>query len=93
MHALVRARDVLVALSTSGQSESVVRAVEAAKNAGATVIGMTGAADSPVAALADIAVRVPSTVTPFIQEAHIAIGHAICGVVEAAMTPAVTGAP
>ena len=91
--ALVRARDVLVALSTSGRSESVVRAVVAAKQVGATVIGMTGAADSPVAALADIAVRVPSTATPFIQEAHIAIGHAICGVVEAAVVPAGMGAP
>jgi D-sedoheptulose 7-phosphate isomerase len=91
--ALVRARDVVVALSTSGRSESVVRAVVAAKQVGAMVIGMTGAADSPVAALADIAVRVPSTATPFIQEAHIAIGHAICGVVEAAVAPAVTGAP
>jgi D-sedoheptulose 7-phosphate isomerase len=82
VHALVRRGDVLVALSTSGQSESVVRAIAAARLQGATVIGMTGSDDSRVASGADIAIRVPSTSTPFIQEAHIAIGHAICGVVE-----------
>ena len=81
------------ALSTSGQSERDARAVVSAKQVGATVIGMTGAADSPLAALADIAVRVPSIATPFIQEAHIAIGHAICGVVEATVAPAGMGAP
>ena len=82
VQALVGSGDVLVALSTSGESESIVRAVAAAKARGAVTIGLTGQAQSRVGTDADIAIRVPSMVTPFVQETHIAIGHAICGIVE-----------
>jgi D-sedoheptulose 7-phosphate isomerase len=82
VNALVRTGDVLIALSTGGHSENVIRAVIAAKNNKATVIGMTGSADSPVSEAAQITIRIPSRFTPFIQEMHLAIGHAMCGVIE-----------
>ena len=85
VNALVRKGDVLIALSTSGHSENVIRAVTAAKNNQATVIGMTGSADSPVSAAAQIAIRIPSLLTPFIQEMHLAVGHAMCEVIEASL--------
>ncbi len=86
VRALVGPADTVVALSTSGASESVVRAVVAANAIGAVTIGLTGEAISPVGSAVTIAIRVPSTKTPFIQETHIAIGHVICGLVEAAAT-------
>ena len=82
VRALVGKVDTLVAISTSGRSESVLRAVEAANAIGAVTIAMTGSAESPVGTAAMIAIRVPSTETPFIQETHIAIGHVMCGLVE-----------
>lgn len=89
MLALVRTGDELVALSTTGESESVVRAVTTPRACGAKVIGMTGDAESTVVRLADFAIRVPSSFTPFIQETHIAIGHALCRVIEAVLTQVV----
>ena len=83
VQALVRPEDTLVALSTSGRSESVLRAVAAANALGAVTIGMTGSEESPVGMAANIAIRAPSRHTPFIQEAHIAIGHCMCEIVEA----------
>lgn len=85
VRALVGKSDTLVAISTSGRSESVLRAVVAANAIGAITIGMTGGAASPIGTAAVIAIRVPSTVTPLIQETHIAIGHAMCGLVEEAV--------
>ena len=85
--AQVRTGDVLVTLSTSGQSESVMRAATAARACGATVIGMTGDAESTVVRLADVAIRVPTSFTPSIQVAHIAIGHALCEIIETEVAP------
>jgi len=73
--------DVLFGLSTSGNSENVVRAFEKAKQKGITTIAMTGATPGRMA-MADIAISVPSKVSCHIQEMHLAIGHWICGEVE-----------
>jgi D-sedoheptulose 7-phosphate isomerase len=77
--------DVLVAITTSGGSESVRRAVRAAQALGMTTIGMTGAKGSAFAAMCDIALVTPHESTPHIQEGHITMGHAFCMLVERAM--------
>ena len=77
--------DVLVAITTSGRSASVRRAVARAHALQMTVIGMTGAKGSEFAATCDVALVTPSEVTPYIQEGHIAMGHAFCLLVERAM--------
>jgi D-sedoheptulose 7-phosphate isomerase len=79
--------DVLVAISTSGRSESVRRAVRSAQELDMTVIGMTGARGGDFAALCDVALVTPSDVTPNIQEGHIAMGHAFCLLVERSLFP------
>lgn len=76
------AGDVLVAISTSGSSANVTRAVESAKRLGMTVIGFTGAKGSSFAAKCDLALITPSFSTPRIQEGHIAMGHAWCELIE-----------
>jgi D-sedoheptulose 7-phosphate isomerase len=80
--------DVLVAISTSGRSASVRRAVQRARALGMPVIGMTGARGGEFAAMCDVALITPSAVTPNIQEGHIAMGHAFCLLVERALFPA-----
>ena len=85
VQALVRPEDTVVALSTSGRSESVLRAVAAANDLGAVTIAMTGVDQSPVGTAATFAIRAPSRNTPYIQEIHIAIGHAMCSIVEQAI--------
>ena len=79
--------DVLVAITTSGRSESVRRAVREAHKLKMTVIGMTGAKGSEFAAMCYVALITPSATTPNIQEGHIAMGHAFCLVVERSMFP------
>jgi D-sedoheptulose 7-phosphate isomerase len=79
--------DVLVAITTSGRSESVRRAVASAQGLGMTVIGMTGAKGADFAALCDVALVTPSASTPHIQEGHITMGHAFCLLVERALFP------
>lgn len=77
--------DVLVAITTSGGSVSVRRAVDAAHALGMTVIGMTGLKGKAFAAKCDIALVTPHAVTPHVQEGHIMMGHAFCRVVEEAL--------
>jgi D-sedoheptulose 7-phosphate isomerase len=77
-----RAGDVLVAISTSGSSPSIVRAAEAARVNGVTVISMTGAGGGLLADHADVALRMPSDETGRIQESHIVFIHAISEQVE-----------
>jgi D-sedoheptulose 7-phosphate isomerase len=79
--------DVLVAITTSGRSESVRKAVRAAQALKMSVIGMTGARGGEFAAMCDVALITPSDITPHIQEGHIAMGHAFCLIVERAMFP------
>jgi D-sedoheptulose 7-phosphate isomerase len=79
-----RAGDVLIALSTSGNSENVLQAAHAAKRLEMKVIALTGQSGGKLAAMADLALRVPSASTPRIQEMHILIGHILCGLAEEA---------
>lgn len=80
-----RAGDLLLAISTSGESKNVVRALERARALGLKSILLTGEKQSKAGELADIAIQVPSGDTQRIQESHITIGHILCGMVEAAL--------
>lgn len=77
--------DVLVAISTSGNSPSILEAIQVAKDNQLTIIGLTGKTGGKMANLCDVLMNVPSEDTPRIQEAHILIGHIICQGVEAKM--------
>ena len=79
-------KDCLIAISTSGTSKNILKATEAAKAKGMTVIGLTGNEGGELSQLATLAVVVPSKVTARIQEAHILIGHWWCGVIEEALS-------
>ena len=84
---LAQAGDVLIAISTSGKSKNVIRAVEQAKKQGCKTIALTGALPSDastesLASLCDLVVAVPATRTSRIQEAHITIGHLWCEMVD-----------
>jgi D-sedoheptulose 7-phosphate isomerase len=74
--------DMLVGLSTSGNSGNIVRAFEAAREKGVLTVGFTGASGGKMKALSDFLLNVPSTDTPRIQESHILLGHIICELVE-----------
>jgi D-sedoheptulose 7-phosphate isomerase len=74
--------DVLVAISTSGNSENIVKAAHKAKEIGLTVIGFTGKYGGKLKEECSLMINVPSEDTPRIQEAHILIGHIICELVE-----------
>jgi len=74
--------DVLVGLSTSGNSKNIIRAFEAAKEKGMITVGFTGATGGAMRSLSDHLINVPSADTPRIQESHILIGHIICQLVE-----------
>lgn len=80
-----RRGDVLVAISTSGNSKNILRAVEAANDIGMVTVGMTGASGGAMKALCGYMLQVPSADTPRIQESHILIGHIICQIVEEAL--------
>jgi D-sedoheptulose 7-phosphate isomerase len=82
---LGRPGDVLVGLSTSGNSENVLRAFAAARELGLRSVGLTGQGGGRMADAADLCIRVPSSRTNEIQEMHIAIGHLLCEMVETAM--------
>lgn len=77
-----RIGDVLIGLSTSGNSENIVKAFEQAKSQGVITIGLTGLGGGEMKELSDYLVPVPSNDTPRIQESHIMIGHIICEIVE-----------
>jgi D-sedoheptulose 7-phosphate isomerase len=82
VEALANQGDVLLALSTSGNSPNVNNAARAAAAKGARVIAMTGQSGGELGQLADLALRIPSTRTARIQESHITIGHIVCELVE-----------
>ncbi len=84
VEALCRANDLVVGISTSGNSPNVLRAIEAAKLLGAYTVGMTGSNGGKLAELCDLTIAVPSTVTARVQEAHILIGHMLCEMLDAA---------
>ncbi len=87
VEALGRVGDVLVGISTSGNSENVVRAFATARAAGIRTIALTGRVSGRLGSLADIEINVPSTETSHIQEAHIAVGQLIAFLVEDELFP------
>ncbi len=82
MEAIAKPGDVALAISTSGNSPNVVRALESARKLGLATIGLSGKSGGKMAALVDICLCVPSDSTPRIQEAHALIIHILSGIVE-----------
>ncbi len=82
VEALGKPGDVLVAISTSGNSANVLRAVLAAQRAGMGTVALTGRDGGGLAGLATVAIRIPSPDTQHIQEAHLAVEHVVCGLIE-----------
>jgi D-sedoheptulose 7-phosphate isomerase len=80
--ACCRKGDVLVGISTSGNSKNIIEALQVAKSQGATIIGMTGDTGGKMAELVDVLINVPSSDTPRIQESHILVGHIVCDITE-----------
>jgi len=74
--------DVLIGLSTSGNSKNIVEAFKVAREIGIKIIALTGSSGGEMKNYADISIMIPSTDTPRIQEAHIMVGHIICEFVE-----------
>lgn len=79
---LVRKGDVIIAISTSGKSQNVIKGIDEAKKNGAIVISLTGNAESKLKSISDTIIAVPSKETPRIQEGHRIIIHIICELVE-----------
>jgi len=75
-------RDILVGMSTSGNSVNIVKALEMAREKGITTIGMTGEGGGKMKHLCDHLIDIPSRNTPRIQEGHMLLGHIICQLVE-----------
>jgi len=84
---LGRSGDVLVAISTSGNSPNLIRAVTTARERGITTIGLLGGGGGALASLVHLAIVVPSDNTQRIQEGHITVGHIICDLVERMLSP------
>lgn len=84
---LGRPGDVLVAISTSGRSPSILKAIAAAHALGLVVIGFTGESGGDMAALCDLCLHAPSSSTPLIQQLHITAGHIVFGLVEERLFP------
>ncbi len=84
---LVSSKDVLVALSTSGNSPNVLRGVEAGRARGAFLAAMTGETGGALAEKVDLLLNVPSRDPQRIQEAHITIGHIVCSLIEKSLFP------
>jgi D-sedoheptulose 7-phosphate isomerase len=82
IESLAAAGDILVALSTSGNSPNVLRGAEAGRRCGAFLVALTGETGGALAARVDLLLNVPSTDPQRIQEAHITIGHIFCSLVE-----------
>ena len=85
VEALVQAKDLVVGLSTSGNSPNVVKGISAAKRLGARTVAIVGRGGA-LAEIADIAIQVPSDSVPRIQEAHITLGHILCELAQRMLT-------
>ena len=80
--ALAKPGDVLIALSTSGNSANCVAAAEVMKAVGGKTIAFTGAKESRLSEVCDVAIRVPETETYKVQELHLPVYHALCAAIE-----------
>ncbi len=87
VEALGRGDDVLIGISTSGNSADVVRAFERAAAQGVRTIALTGESGGVLAPMADVSIKIPSSVTSHIQECHIAVGQLLALMVEEALYP------
>jgi D-sedoheptulose 7-phosphate isomerase len=85
LHAFAVPGDIAVAISTSGNSPSVIEAVRCARRMRVFTIGLTGASGGQLRGLVDVLIAAPSEETPRIQECHILIGHSLCDAVERAI--------
>jgi D-sedoheptulose 7-phosphate isomerase len=77
--------DVFLAITTSGNSPNILEGIAAAKKKNMQVIGLTGEKGGEMADLCDVCIKIPSTVTPRIQEGHILVGHLLCDFIEKSM--------
>jgi D-sedoheptulose 7-phosphate isomerase len=84
---LGRPGDVLIAISTSGRSPNILKAVVAARATGVVAVGFTGSGGGDLPPLCDLCLRVPADSTPLIQQLHIIAGHIVCALVEARLFP------
>lgn len=82
IHALGRAGDVFIGISTSGRSPNILLGLQTARALGLSTVLMTGAKAAAVTAAADHVIAVPSEETPRVQEGHIVIGHVLCAYIE-----------
>ena len=83
IESLVTEKDIVIAISTSGNSPNILKAMESAKKVNAKIIGFTGKTGGKMAALeTDLLIKIPSTDVARIQEAHMKIGHIMCSLVE-----------
>ena len=82
VRAHARQGDVVIGISTSGNSENICRAFTAAREAGATTVALGGGGGGRMRGLADLVILAPSAVTPRIQECHITVIHVLCDLVE-----------
>lgn len=87
VEAMCKKGDVLMGLSTSGNSPNVVKAFEKANSMGAITVGFTGASGGKMKDTSRYLINIPSTDTPRIQECHMLLGHTICEMVEMALFP------
>lgn len=87
IQACAKEGDVLIGLSTSGNSPNIVKALALARSMGVFTVAMTGTTGGKMLSHCDICIRVPSQDTPRIQECHITLGHIICGLVEQTIFP------
>ena len=82
VEALVRKDDVAIGISTSGASRNVLNGLDAAHRIGARTVGFTGASGGEMQSICDVLLKVPSSTTARIQEAHIFLGHTLCEALE-----------
>jgi D-sedoheptulose 7-phosphate isomerase len=87
IEALGNAGDVAIGISTSGNSPNVVEALDAARKRGLMTIGFTGEDGGQMNGRADVLFRVPSRMTPRIQETHITLGHVLCELIDRELFP------
>ena len=82
MEALAKKGDVLLAISTSGNSQNIIKAIDTAKSKGCKIIGLSGRDGGAMNECVDLNIIVPSSSTPRIQEMHLLIEHILCNIIE-----------